>query len=160
MKKTIALIFASLLALTSGVTAVGAKKDSRKNKDISEFFAARIAGDAARTYEGTKKVALRDVERMRDMVWEEWKKANAAADESRLPATGPLAEAADMSWDIPSELEPDAVMPYVYGCKGESAEARPFFIFLHGSGPKAQEWKTLKQIAAAYDDAQIGRAHV
>ncbi len=153
MKKTIALIFASLLALTSGVTAVGAKKDSRKNKDISEYFAARIAGDAARTYEGTKKVALRDVERMRDMVWEEWKKANAAADESRLPATGPLAEAADMSWDIPSELEPDAVMPYVYGCKGESAEARPFFIFLHGSGPKAQEWKTLKQIAAAYDDA-------
>ena len=38
MKKTIALIFASLLALTSGVTAVGAKKDSRKNKDISEYF--------------------------------------------------------------------------------------------------------------------------
>ncbi len=58
---------------------------------------------------------------MRDMVWEEWKKANAAADESRLPATGPLAEAADMSWDIPSELEPDAVMPYVYGCR----ESRP-----------------------------------
>ena len=86
---------------------------------------------------------------MRDMVWEEWKKANAAADESRLPATGPLAEAADMSWDIPSELEPDAVMPYVYGSKGESAEARPFFIFLHGSGPKAQEWKTLKQIASS-----------
>ena len=47
------------------------------------------------------------------------------------------------AYDIPATLEPDARMPYYYGTKGEKpTEGYPFFLYLHGSGPKANEWAT------------------
>ena len=33
-------------------------------------------------------------------------------------------------------------MPYYYGVKGSTAGKLPLFLYLHGSGPKEQEWAT------------------
>ena len=125
----------------------------RDAKGVGEFFATHLAGDADGVYARGRKVKARDVESKRDMVWEEWKKANAAAEECKLAEATPLADAQGHEWTIPAELEPDAVMPYLFGYKGESAEPRPLFVMLHGSGPKDYEWDVMKQITVAFDDA-------
>lgn len=151
MKKFFSIMLMSFCALAISVTAeAGGKDDSAK---IGSFFSSRLAGNDSTAYSGGGKVSRSKISKMQDMVWNEWKKANTAADESKLPAYGPLSEAADMAWTLPAELEPNAVMPYVYGYKGESDSVRPMYIFLHGSGDKNQEWSILKRIAAAYEDA-------
>ena len=44
-------------------------------------------------------------------------------------------------------------MPYYFGSKGECPEeGYPFFLYLHGSGPKAAEWSTGLKLAQFFDD--------
>ncbi len=125
----------------------------RDAKGVGEFFATHLAGDADGVYARGRKVKARDVESKRDMLWYVCKMANAAAEECKLAEATPLADAQGHEWTIPAELEPDAVMPYLFGYKGESAEPRPLFVMLHGSGPKDYEWDVMKQITVAFDDA-------
>ena len=71
-----------------------------------------------------------------------------------LPALAPLDSAAAFSWSIPSDLEPDATMDFVFGTKGEKPEVGyPLFIYLHGSGPRDREWDTGRRLAAHWEDA-------
>jgi len=150
IKKFLSFLFATFCSLTFPAAAGGSGGDAAT--EIGEFFASRLAGDAV-VYSGGRKVSPKDVSRMRDMVWREWKKANAAAVECKLAEPAPLSEAKAMEWPIPADLEPHAVMPYVFGYKGESAEPRPMYVFLHGSGPKDYEWNAVRHIAADYNDA-------
>ena len=46
------------------------------------------------------------------------------------------------TWNLPASLEPNAVLPYYYGSKGAAQGKLPLFLYLHGSGPKEQEWQT------------------
>lgn len=153
MKKFLALLFAPFCALSLTVVAAAGEPGRDVSEKVGAFFASRLAGNVDGVFAGGVKIAPDDVSRMREMVWNEWKKANETADESKLAEPAPLSDAKDMEWPIPAELEPNAVMPYVFGYKGESAEPRPLFLFLHGSGQKMYEWNAVRRIAAAYDDA-------
>lgn len=62
------------------------------------------------------------------------------------PAVGRLA--------LPSQLEPEATMPYYIGVKGSAPKpGYPLFLYLHGSGPADQEWTTSLAWAQRFDDA-------
>lgn len=58
------------------------------------------------------------------------------------------------AWQLPDSLEPHATMPYYFGTKGNRPEnGYPFFLYLHGSGPKQQEWITGLALAQQFADA-------
>src|SRR3712207_9049605 len=51
-------------------------------------------------------------------------------------------------------LEPDAVMPYYWGTKGEKPEkGYPLYLYMHGSGGKESEWATGLSICQRFADA-------
>lgn len=84
-------------------------------------------------------------------VWQQWQ----AQCPSFLPEIKPLVQADTMYVAIPEELEPNAVMPYFYGAKGDSIPSHgyPLYIYLHGSGPKQVEWANGMVLARRFDDA-------
>ena len=60
----------------------------------------------------------------------------------------------DDTKQLPDSLEPHATMPYYFGTKGNRPEnGYPFFLYLHGSGPKQQEWITGLALAQQFADA-------
>lgn len=65
-----------------------------------------------------------------------------------------LDEAKKFTVDIPADLEPNAVMDFYYGVKGEEPEdGYPVFLYLHGSGPRDQEWASGLKLGLRFDDA-------
>ncbi len=119
-----------------------------------DYFGRRLAGhDGA--YAGGGTVAPGDVAAVRARVWAAWGEANRRFDEEKLLAPGALTEQAQGLWHLPDSLEPHAAMPYYWGVKGTERPAAgyPLFLYLHGSGPKAQEWATGLAICSRFDDA-------
>ncbi len=97
---------------------------------------------------------LNQLQKVRQSVWQEW--CQQLAQHDTLPAFSfkALEEASAMRWQLPSELEPNATMPFYSGTKGSKpAEGYPVYVYLHGSGPKAGEWNTGLRLAQAFDDA-------
>ena len=68
--------------------------------------------------------------------------ANRELNEQKLAKPEDLQKGIKASWNLPEALEKNAVMPYYYGVKGNAAGKFPLFLYLHGSGPKEQEWAT------------------
>lgn len=98
------------------------------------------------------RVSVSRLNAKRALVWQAWCKANKAA-AYHLPATDSLGSTTD-KWLLPDTLEPHAVMPFYYGCKGSKPEAGyPLYVYLHGSGPKQQEWQTGLILAKRFTDA-------
>lgn len=106
-----------------------------------------------------KSFSLKNIDAYRRQVWQAWCAANAqlVKDENfgtPLPAPDSLNLAVPHSWKLPEELEPHAVMPFYFGAKGVCPSAGyPFFLYLHGSGPKEMEWQTGLKLALAFQDA-------
>lgn len=106
-----------------------------------------------------KTFSLKKLEDYRRQVWQAWRDANDRLmnDEScgtPLPGPDSLNMAVPHSWNLPEELEPHAVMPFYFGAKGVCPSAGyPFFLYLHGSGPKEMEWQTGLKLALAFQDA-------
>lgn len=100
-----------------------------------------------------KHFSLKELPQMRDTVWAAWRRINAA--EAGLPATADsLSHAAEGRWPLPAALEPHAVMPFYFGCKGNRpAEGYPLFVYLHGSGFKEREWSTGLALSQRFADA-------
>lgn len=94
---------------------------------------------------------ITDVKAATAAAWQAWREANAA----EAPfVVAPFKEGKTNHYEIPASLEPDAIMPYFYGTKGEApAEGYPFFLYLHGSGPKKNEWATGFKLAQRWEDA-------
>ena len=88
------------------------------------------------------------VDSARRAVWSEW----VASQPKILPELKPLADEVRGSWVIPDSLEPHAVMDFFYGYKGE-ADRYPLFIYLHGSGPRDNEWATGLMLGKTFEDA-------
>lgn len=98
------------------------------------------------------RVSVSRLNAKRALVWQAWCKANKAA-AYHLPATDSLGSTTD-KWLLPDTLEPHAVMPFYYGSKGSKPEAGyPLYVYLHGSGPKQQEWQTGLILAKRFADA-------
>lgn len=131
--------------------------NEKSRTGITAFFTARLAGDE-KTFDTSVRLKLKDVDAAREAVWQLWKEANEAYEEEKLPAPAPLSEQSAGHWNLPEELEPNAVLNFYWGRKeaiGSPAptEGLPLFLYLHGSGPRAQEWATGLKICSRFDDA-------
>lgn len=143
MKARIAAVIA-IIALTLSAYA---------QADIKQHFTAHLQGDKV-PYTESHRLKWRDVESQRAQVWQAWCEANHEFEEDKLPSLRPLTDADTLLWPLPQELEPNAVMPYYYGTKGDKpTEGWPLYIYIHGSGPKTQEWSTGYALCSQFADA-------
>ena len=94
----------------------------------------------------------KDIAQNQKMVWEAWCEANRELKEQKLAKPEDLQKGVKSAWNLPEALEKDATMPYYYGVKGNAEEKLPLFLYLHGSGPKAQEWSTGLILANRFQD--------
>ena len=125
---------------------------AQAQQHMVEYFVQQLEGKQATASNNTFKIKQLDAKR--HMVWEAWKMANQRAKTlPQLPFISPLGSVS-ASWQLPANLEPHATLPYYYGYKGEKPNAGyPFFLYLHGSGPKNQEWATGLALAQRFNDA-------
>lgn len=57
------------------------------------------------------------------------------------------------TWTLPDSLEPNAKMNFYLGVKGDMPkDGYPVFLYLHGSGPRANEWATGLKLAKHFND--------
>lgn len=147
MKRSAALIFNLLLTIT-----ICHGQDSMT--DLARHFLSCLQGNFA-DYTKSGKMKWNEIEAKRTEVWQAWADANRAFEEDKLPALRPLTNTDTLRWALPDSLEPNAVMPFYYGVKGENRpdDGLPLFWYIHGSGPKKHEWDTGYIICSRFDDA-------
>lgn len=122
-------------------------------EDISNYFTNCLSGDSC-TFTCTKKVAVNDIEEARNTVWECWRNAVEALQEEKLPAPAQAGVKDTLYWRLPTHPVPGTPMPFHYISKGERpADGYPLFLYMHGSGPKKQEWEIGYQICSSFADA-------
>ena len=74
--------------------------------------------------------------------------------EFRKLLTESLSRANITTWALPDSLEPNARMNFYLGTKGEKPkDGYPVFIYLHGSGPRENEWATGLRLARMFQDS-------
>ena len=67
--------------------------------------------------------------------------------------TDSLSKANVTTWTLPDSLEPNAKMNFYLGVKGDMPkDGYPVFLYLHGSGPRANEWATGLKLAKHFND--------
>lgn len=156
--KTIQPLMLALLLL-SPMQADARKHNTSKEKCSSEksvlnFFSQSLGGDSIIPYRCKEQIKTGRIAQEQKKVWQLWKKANQLQNEEKLIPLKPLSEEHKGLWKLPTELEPDAQMPYYWGSKGiRPQEGYPLFLYLHGSGPKDEEWATGWKLAQMFDDA-------
>lgn len=142
------------IALLSAVPAAAAVDDSSAlSKKITVWFENELNDVRQASFSPDIRLDSAAVDSAARMVWNAWKAANAAIDEERLPQLAPISPDS-ASWTLPPDLEPNAVMTFRYGSKGEEpAAGYPLFLYLHGSGEKNREWANGYHFASTFDDA-------
>ncbi len=100
-----------------------------------------------------QQIKNKDIAKNQKMVWEVWCEANRELQEQKLTKPEDLQKGVKSAWNLPEALEKDAIMPYYYGVKGNAVGKLPLFLYLHGSGPKAQEWATGLILGNRFEDA-------
>lgn len=125
-----------------------------QDKNIEHYFADHLAG-STKSYTQDKIIKPAQIKVWQDKVWAAWKQANRQAKEEKLIAAKPLEKWSKGSWTLPDSLEPHAVMPYCYWKKADSTQTGrlPLFLYLHGSGPKEQEWYAGVRLSTMFKDA-------
>ena len=136
--KRLYYVFVLMLATASWAQQGG------ENISIGNYFSSALAGTAD-GYESDVAIAVEDIAATRDLVWNIWRESVNAFDEEKLFPIEELENRKSSSWTLPQALEPNAVMPFYWGCnefpmKGDGKY--PLFVYMHGSGDKAQEWET------------------
>ena len=122
------------------------------DEELVSYFCDRIDGESA-FWTKSEPMALEDVDAMRKAVWQKWVAANEKYEEEKLIGFAALGEQSG-KWKLPEALEPDAVMPYYWGFKGEKPEeGYPLFLYLHGSGEKDREWSNGLKFGTTFEDA-------
>lgn len=153
--KTFCLLFLMLSSIIShaGNDSKKQKKDTKKT-DITTFFTDYL--NHRQTYYGaTIPLTLSDVQNAQETVWEAWKSANNALEEEKLSQLVKLSSGQADHWKLPTQLEPNAIMPYYWGSKGDvkPETGYPLYIYTHGSGHKNSEWATGLKICQVFNDA-------
>ena len=141
------IAFATLLCAYTSLSAF-----AQNTKQYQEYFEHTLqTSNTACTYQ--KNISHKKVDATKQQVWEAWKAANSHVKQNVLMPTTALSNQSD-AWQLPDSLEPHATMPYYFGTKGNRPEnGYPFFLYLHGSGPKQQEWITGLALAQQFADA-------
>lgn len=120
---------------------------------VVAFFKQAIAGRDT-VYSGGGTMDAAGVADMQKQVWQAWCRANGELREPKLIELEPLEKERIGKWRLPSRLEPYADLLYYWGTKGEKPEnGYPMYVYLHGSGPKTDEWATGLALCRMFDDA-------
>ena len=128
-----------------GIVSLQAQGNVNINEEIiSDYFNASLTEDFA-GFEDGSIIPVSEIAPAREKVWNIWKDAVNGFSEEKLIDLEILENRNTGSWTLPSNLE-SGNMPYYYGCNAYptyDAEKRyPLFLYMHGSGDKAQEWET------------------
>ena len=147
----------SSLFIFAGLCCSCADKNTTEKAVVEKskaYFAGCLAGSESR-YEDSSSIPQGKAALYQTAVWSAWVKANQELQEPKLPELFPLKEGKGDSWKLPDELEPNAIMPFKWGYKGEQKpqSGYPLYVYLHGSGDKHAEWETGLSICKAFDDA-------
>lgn len=98
-------------------------------------------------------IALDDLAAMRKKVWRKWVEANGKCNEEKFIDFAALGDRSG-KWKLPEALEPDALMPYYWGYKGDEPDGGyPLYLYLHGSGDRDREWSNGLKLCKSFDDA-------
>lgn len=112
---------------------------------ITDYFNASI-GDEDVQLDGESVIPTGEIASIREKIWNLWKTVVENYDEEKLIPLDILENRKSGSWVLPSSLEPNATMPYYYGCNEypsfDADKRYPLFLYMHGSGDKSQEWET------------------
>ena len=139
--------------IATGIILIALSLSAYGQTDIKSYFEANLQGNKA-PYTDSQRLQWNDVEARRTQVWQAWCEANQNFEEDKLPSLRPLINADTLLWPLPQELEPNAIMPYHYGTKGDKpAEGWPLYLYIHGSGPKADEWRVGYILCSRFNDA-------
>ena len=147
-----------LTYLTLSIFACGICKAENRpietTAEIERFFIDYLSGNEMPYTGRSHRIQVRDIAKEQAQVWEAWKRANQNFDEEKLIATTPIEEGSAGKWHLPEWLEPDAIMNYYWGSKGEKPKnGFPLFLYLHGSGNRDREWANGLRFAQTFDDA-------
>lgn len=128
--------------------------DLKTKEKLVAYFTDYLAGQST-NFDNPATVKSSEITQKQYLVWEAWKEANHNFSEQKLPALESLSEGKSASWELPANLESNAVMPFYWGYKGETQPQNgyPLYIYTHGSGDKAAEWATGLKICQKFDDA-------
>lgn len=150
--------FLFLICLLSSSACSNAKnpippENGKADEAYVAFFKKCLNGDKS-AYTAGAGLTADGVAEASEVVWDSWKAANRAFPEDKLIALQAMSRDHTGSFDL-KQYEPNAVMPYYYGTKGEAKPEAgwPLFLYLHGSGPKANEWSGGFTICSRFDDA-------
>lgn len=155
--KNILLLSLIILAAVRPLTG-NADKRANLQSALSNYFRNILTDTIGTTNTNTpppaKNIALNDIDHWQNTVWQVWREVNTQTDKQSLAALCPLRDSVAHSWQLPANLEPNAVMNYFYGTKGEKpANGWPLFLYLHGSGPRDLEWQYGRLWALRFQDA-------
>ena len=142
MKKTFTTLFLSVL-MAAPLSAQDIVSSETENT-IRDLFSASLQGEDV-TMEENAEVSVDNIAATREKVWQIWRSAVEGFDEEKLFPVTELELRKTGSWTLPSKLEPNAKMPFYWGCNAEKVQAGtkyPLFLYMHGSGDKNQEWET------------------
>ena len=116
------------------------KQDVKTKEKITTHFSGHLSGNAD-AYKDKSTLKSTDVKKMQQIVWDAWKEANNKFSEQKLINLDKLEKANSGKWTLPQELEPNAIMPYYWGYKGDAEPEGgfPLYLYTHGSGDKASE---------------------
>lgn len=124
-----------------------------QQNDWVEYLKQRLEGKESDIHR-THSLKIKEIGKARQAMWNAWQKANALYEEEKLVLPDTLSVTHQGAWHLPQELEPHATMNYYFGYKGTApTDGYPFFLYLHGSGPKAQEWNTGLKLAQLFEDS-------
>lgn len=151
----LSLLFTFILCDNCMAQDVPMKKQDLKTKaKITAFFSDYLSGKEG-AFESKTTIKPSDTKKMQALVWAAWKEVNDNFAEEKLIDLEKLELAKSGKWVLPSNLEPNAIMPYYWGTKGDTMPegGYPLYLYTHGSGHKDSEWSTGLTICKGFDDA-------
>lgn len=151
------------LSVSDSAKAVGLLADGFSQSLMADLRALSLDDEAFMDNRNTsvepgftaKTMKWADAAAWQDIVWAAWRKANAAMADCQLPRPRSLQDSVVGTWTLPATLEQDARMNYYWGSKGTlpAGGLYPLYLYLHGSGPRDQEWIYSRRWAMVFDDS-------
>ena len=86
-------------------------KVEHKKPNATIFFINYLANKNT-TCDSIFPLTLDQIKQEQQAVWEAWKIANNSLSEQKLPQLTALSSGQSSSWNLPAELEPNAIMPF------------------------------------------------
>ena len=127
---------------------------SQSTNVLIDYFVHRLTQHTKDTNIPDHPFSLKKIGEERERTWAAWRSANEQSRPYALAALDSLGKAQKHAWTLPDSLEPNATMNYYYGAKGKQpTEGYPLYFYLHGSGPREQEWQTGLALAKRFADA-------